>query len=150
MPAPKTHGFSDTRLYRIWRGMITRCYDERNDNFSYYGGRGIRVDAYWHDLRIFVEWAVNNGYSDELMLERIDNEGHYTPTNCTWATRTTQANNRRSTRLITIHGETKSITQWSQDVRCKVSYYVLRDRLNKGCDPIIALTAPHGARNLYA
>lgn len=88
----------NTRLYRIWTNIKTRCSHASPTNaykYSRYGGRGISVCDEWKDFDPFYEWAVNNGYGDSLTIDRINNDGNYQPDNCRWATMKEQCENRK-------------------------------------------------------
>lgn len=97
------HGLSRDRITNIWYGMNDRCVNEKRDDYKNYGGRGIYVCNEWSDkndykgLKKFTEWALNNGYQEDLTIERIDVDGIYEPNNCTWITMSEQAKNKRCT-----------------------------------------------------
>ena len=86
---------TDSRIYRIWHNMKNRCFYPGDKHFNDYGGRGITVCDEWkNDFKSFHDWSMNNGYSDELTIDRIDNDGNYEPSNCRWITMKEQCKNR--------------------------------------------------------
>lgn len=101
-----------TRLYRIWSGIKTRCTNQNNHSYKNYGLRGVKLCESWNSFLSFREWSLGNGYSENLELDRIDNNGNYEPTNCRWATRKEQAGNTRKNRVITIDGKTMIFADW--------------------------------------
>lgn len=114
-----------TRLYRIWRSMKQRCIDRGCPAYKDYGGRGILICEEWFDYTKFKEWALSNGYSEELSIDRIDVNGNYEPSNCRWATRIEQANNKRNNHRITIGDRTQTLAQWMRELN-KSEYQILR------------------------
>lgn len=124
-----THDKSDTRLYSIWGKMKNRCYNYNSHNYSNYGKRGIAVCDEWKDdFMAFYKWAVDNGYRDNLTIDRIDVNGNYSPDNCRWATDKQQARNRRSNRCITINGITRCLSEWCEIYN--LNYQTIVYRLN--------------------
>ena len=91
-----THHGTGTRLFDLWKNMKQRCLNPNNPRFSSYGGRGISVCEDWLSFDRFRTWATSAGYSDDLSLDRIDNERGYAPTNCRWVEPEDQAKNKRS------------------------------------------------------
>lgn len=111
----KTHGLRYTRLYNIWSNMKSRCNNPKHTYYKNYGGRGITICQEWqNDFQSFYNWAMANGYREKLTIDRIDTNGNYEPSNCQWASRKAQQNNRRYNHIITYNGESHSISEWSR------------------------------------
>lgn len=129
-------------LIDVWNAINQRCYNPRHPSYHHYGGRGIQ--SYWHfSFQKFEAWAWANGYQPGLSIERIDNDGPYSPENCTWIPRSRQVRNTRRSRQITAWGETKRLMDWLDDPRCTIySWKALTGRLDRGWPPEIAMTAP--------
>ena len=111
------HGLSGTRIYRIWIHMRRRCNDEHSTPFMHYGAKGIKVCDDWNSSFIsFYQWANENGYQDDLEIDRIDNSKGYSPDNCRWVTAIEQSRNRSSVRLITHDGRTQCVSAWLEEL----------------------------------
>ncbi|UNA01519.1 hypothetical protein MG295_00102 [Bacillus phage vB_BcgM] len=127
----RKHGETKTRLYSIYQGMKNRCYLESATHFHRYGGRGIRVCESWlEDFTVFRDWALGNGYRDDLTLDRVDTDGNYEPDNCRWSTKKEQSRNTSSTVKVEYKGETKSIVEWCEQFN--LPYNRTRDLIAEG------------------
>lgn len=112
-----THGMSRTSLYNAWHSMKARCLNKNNHNYSRYGMRGISVCDEWiSSFEAFRDWAISNGYHEGLSLDRIDNDGNYSPENCRWVTTSIQNNNRGVSMNITYNGKTQNLSEWCKEL----------------------------------
>lgn len=110
----KIHGKRHTRIYNTWCSMKERCNTPSNTSYKNYGARGITVCSEWQEFEPFYEWAMSHGYTDELSIDRIDVNGNYSPDNCRWVTKKTQANNTRANHYVTRNGVTHTVTEWCE------------------------------------
>lgn len=136
------HGLSRSRVYKIYRGILQRCYNPKYTSYKDYGGRGITVCEEWRQsFEAFRDWALENGYTDELTIDRQDNNGPYEPENCQWVTMEKQGQNRRTTKKVEINGESMS-TKKAIEKYSKVCLFSSLDRLSKGWSVLDALFTP--------
>jgi hypothetical protein len=126
------HGMSKTPEWRVWAGIRQRCYDKNSPAYVYYGGRGVTVCERWSR---FENFSSDMGLrpSPEHTLERVDNDGSYTPENCRWATRKEQARNRRSNFMVTAFGESLPLAAWAE--RFGVGRTTIVARILRGLPP---------------
>lgn len=120
------HHQTGTRLYNIWSGMKQRCYYLDHVDYLNYGGRGIEVCEEWrNDFLAFKKWSEENGYRDNLSIDRIDVNGNYEPSNCKWSTLKEQSRNKRDTLLLTVDGVTKPLVEWCElrNIPYATAYY---------------------------
>jgi len=135
----KTHGKSHTRLFNTWCSMRQRCRDKKCKSYKNYGGRGIKVCEEWNNsYEAFETWALNNGYADNLSIDRIDVNGNYEPSNCRWADNFIQHNNTRNNHFITINGERHTIAEWERIKGFKPD--TIHVRIRRGWKPEEAVT----------
>jgi len=133
----KLHGKTNTRLYGVWRHMISRCQNANVKQYKHYGGRGIEICSDWlgaNGFQNFYVWAYGNGYDEtapkgQCTIDRIDVDGDYCPENCRWITHAEQMSNTRRNRLIEFRGETHTLAEWSRVL--DMPYARLISRLNK-------------------
>lgn len=138
-----THGMHGSRLHRIWKRAKTRCYNPNSKDYHLYGGRGIAMCDEWKaSFPCFAEWALSNGYSDTLTLDRKDSDGDYSPDNCRWATAKEQANNKRNNRVIEIEGVKKTISEWVDFSGVSRATFYQRLRAGKTGHALIAKPRP--------
>lgn len=121
------------RLRGVYTNMKTRCYNPNVSSYKNYGGRGIIICDEWKNSFIaFAQWALENGYNEELFLDRIDNNGNYEPSNCRFVTMKVQCNNRRTNFMVEYNGEQDTLANWAR--RLNISYNYIQYRLYKGRD----------------
>ena len=129
------------RLKSIYNGMRLRCYNENNVNYKYYGGKGVTIcDEWLLSFENFFDWAINNGYNENLTIDRIDSEKEYSPDNCKWSTKKEQAYNRSMSVKLTLNGRTMYMTEWAEEL--EIDKKILSWRYNNGWSDEEILTRP--------
>lgn len=124
------HNMSHTRLYRTWAAMKQRCYGSSNRSLKDYGGRGIKMCEEWREsFELFMEWAMSNGYSDDLTIERINVDGDYCPENCMWIPWEQQQGNRRMNLRLEHNGKTQNLAAWCREL--SLPYSQIHNRIYK-------------------
>lgn len=134
------HGMRKSPEYFVWRGFVTRCENPNNHAFAHYGGRGITVCARWRQS--FAEFYADMGPrpSPKHSIDRIDVDGDYEPSNCRWATATTQIRNKRNTLRVEYRGEMVPVAALAESHG--IRYVRLFDRIKAGWPIEVALSAP--------
>jgi hypothetical protein len=126
------------RERRIWLSMLARCYNETHKHYSHYGGRGIKVCTRWkNDFDAFLK-DMGRRPSDRSTIDRIDNDGNYTPENCRWVSYKTNLRNKGNNLRLTHNGETLTLAEWAE--RTGISRITIGARLRKGWTTDKALT----------
>lgn len=131
---------SETRLYHIWNGMRGRCLHRSYPNYKNYGAKGITICDSWGNFEKFKEWALNNGYSEALTLDRINNKKGYNPNNCRWVSIKTQENNRANNRNLFYNGLNMTVSEWAEYLG--INTQTLFTRLKRGWSIERTLTTP--------
>ena len=137
------------KLRSRWVKMLSRCEDEDYPQYKNYGGRGIKVCKDWHDFNKFYNWCISNGAKPNLFLDRINNDSDYRPSNCRFVTRKQNNNNKSNNTYLTAFGETKTLSQWIDDNRCKAKYATIQKRLRLGwhSEDAISIKSGMGGRS---
>lgn len=136
-----THNLSNTRLYKIYHGIKKRCYNRNCRSYKDYGGRGIGLCKEWaNNFLTFYNWAIDNGYSDNLTIERKDVNKEYSPENCTWITKEEQNLNKTTSVFYEYDGKKFLLGELAK--RYNLPFTCLRKRLERGWDLEKALTTP--------
>ena len=125
-------GFAmNKKLYWVYGAMLQRCYKANCKQYHRYGGRGITVCDEWrNDKTAFYKWAVSNGYKEGLTLDRIDNDGNYSPDNCRWVSYGIQGNNTSSCHYLEFKGKKQSMSDWAKELG--LNYFNLRSKIRNG------------------
>lgn len=126
--------------------MRNRCENKHNHAYKHYGEKGIKVCREWSDFDAFKKWALENGYADNLSIDRIDVNGNYEPNNCRWANLETQMNNMTTNRIIEYKGRKQTISQWADEVGIQSG--TLNWRISRGWDIEDALFRPVELHNV--
>ena len=126
------HGLRRTRLYHIHQGMKQRCGNPSHSSYKDYGAKGVKVCDEWKNFEKFYAWAMANGYTESMTIDRIDNSHGYSPDNCRWVSAFDQASNKKNNHNVTWNGETHTLAEWSRITGIRSE--LLRYRLRRGMD----------------
>ena len=143
-----THRMTSSAEYGVWTAMKTRCNNPKAKCYKNYGGRGIKICERWSSFENFLE-DMGIRPSKKHTLDRIQNDGPYSPDNCRWATVKEQCRNKRSNRFLVVGGTRKTLIEWSEEVNIHPD--LISRRLQNGWTDEAAVTIPvglyHGYRN---
>lgn len=126
------HRANKERLYNTWKCMRQRCHNPNNPSYPHYGGKGVKICEDWQEYIGFRTWALSNGYSDELSIDRIDVNGDYCPENCRWVDDKVQMNNQSRNRKIFFDGKQYTMSQLAD--KLGLSYSAIQHRIERGWD----------------
>lgn len=122
-------GETNKRIYSCWRNMLQRCQTRSRKDSKYYYDKGIHICDEWMIFDSFADWALENGYRNDLTLDRINSNGDYSPDNCRWVTMEEQQRNKSNNIYLTYEGITKTLSEWARDY--KINRTTLHDRIFK-------------------
>ncbi len=126
----RPHGMTKTPTFRSWQLISQRCYNEKDEHYPDYGGRGISVCLRWRDS--FENFLADMGERPSIKhtIDRINNNGNYEPGNCRWATKKEQGRNRRNNTILTMNGVSKCLADWADDFH--IEGRVITYRMKRG------------------
>lgn len=127
------HGMSGTRIYRIWKGIKSRCLNSNTPNYNNYGGRGITVFSKWiNDFQAFFDYVSKLPHfgKEGYTLDRINNDGNYEPENVRWATKKEQARNTRQNRIVEYQDKKMTLIEAAE--KSGINYVTLKGRVYRG------------------
>lgn len=146
----KTHGMSQTPLYKSWVSMKRRCNNPDELHKKYYKDKGIVVCKEWNDsFELFSNWAMNNGYVDGYTIERIDNDKNYCPENCTWIFSKEQNKNKTNKSHLVINGVVKSFTEWATEYGIRENTIRARMKYGYTGEDLLKPTKKYNKQNPY-
>lgn len=130
-------------LYVKWTQMKQRVTNPNHDHYKYYGARGIKICDEWiHNFKAFYDWAIANGWKEGLQIDRIDNDGDYSPENCRFVTQAENQRNRTNNKVIRFYGNSFTLAEWARLLDLKKS--ILGERLRRGWTVFETLCLPVG------
>jgi hypothetical protein len=128
-----SHGASNSRLYKVYQGIMTRCYNPNARQYKHYGGKGVKVCLEWkYNPKAFFAWALANGYDpnaarNECTIDRINPDGDYEPSNCRWVNQKEQCNNKTNNRNVVFNGKEMSVSQFAEMIG--IDYFTAYNRI---------------------
>ena len=126
----KTHGLSRTKIYNTWSSMKARCFNPKSRSYKRYGARGITVCEQWkNSFEEFYSWSIQNGYNENLTIERINNDGNYCPENCKWIPQKEQCRNRSTNIEFEYMGKKHILIEWCEILN--LDYKFIHNRIYK-------------------
>ena len=138
------HGLAHTRVWQTWKAMKQRCNNPNVASYHRYGGRGITYCPEWESFEPFFEWAIRSGYADNLELDRIDNDGNYTPENCQFISHKANSQKTGSVRVVSVDGHEEPLFAVARERGLEI--HTVRTRLRRGWSLEEALTPPAFSR----
>lgn len=140
-----THNLTNHPLFKIFGGMVDRCYNENNNHYDRYGGRGISICPEWlADRALFIKWALENGWAQGVEIDRRENDGNYSPANCRVVTGVVNQRNKGNNRMIAFNGKIKPLAEWCDVLH--LSYHTTHSRLSNGWTSDMAFLKPPRCR----